>query len=1750
MASNLDELSDVFAKSEATWDAEQQEKQQQKPQQQHHAVAAPFPGDEGALFGPFRASADYSCVTNLPTLEAEAKTPTAPATALEATDPFGEWASAEGRHQPQQQRPHQQQDQQQLQTHEGLDIAGGLHRRLTEENSLQRGGPGSFAELVQHTSTSCDRTISKGSSSSRGSSPQTPLDAHMLPNLSGTAAALGADRGGYAAEAADAPTVVAAAPAPVAIGSASRKTSHEVSEGARSHSSSAALASAVESTQMPAPGASTTARTAAAAEGPGELQGTASRASVHRAPRTGGTPGLHSEWLGASEGGSSVSGPQDSVGSATAPGDGNPAPLAFRASDATPDDTSIPAVPGCPPKGLSPGSSFAAEAGPVAIGSASRKTSHEVSEDARSHSSSAALASAVESTQMPAPGASTTARTAAAAEGPGELQGTASRASVHRAPRTAGTPGLHSEWLGASESGSSVSGPQDSVGNAAAPGDGNPAPLAFRASDATPNDKSIPAVPGCPPKGDPSGTPAATDLIERTLNAAPVHASLSAAPATDQQATEFSASTAYPPMEAINPASTASSATQATAPAAAPADAERPRATDTAAGAPEAAAAEPSQLGAVHDWEAVERLSQKYRQLKKQNALLKEALRQQQKQQQQQQEQQQHLQQQQQQLGQEQQAQKQQKQQEQQQQHQEEPQGLVSQLQQQVALGEFRQRQLLDDLDTAQREIKRQQQQLQQQQQQLQQQHLLLLKTGAANSTAGGGPGSSWGLSLLGGGSAAAKDAELKSLQQQVEVLREELQLKIEENERLHLEAFEERQQQQQQQQQLEATIRLLQQQHEEAQQQQQQQNADYAERQKHYEHLHQQQEEKMKQQQQQLEHARSQKQLLLQQYVRRNRNSSVATYPASPVAARNDAMLGRSLPPLLAMNDRQQLLLREQQQQEIHQQAVAYYSTLIGCDYTRLPLLRCLDLPSGGYATAAAAAVAAQEELLRLIVAALGDLQHVLQCWAAGLEVSAAAGAEGSEGLSEDDLDPSDAAVPANRLPLSLGLAWRIRIATRQARRAAMDSVASIATVSSLLESAAAAAGATELEAPWTRNGFELFTGDLQKETEKLSSAFSRFVSLTLLAVSLQHDALSGPQQQQRQKRQQLDAMQAGDNGSSADPFGQEFHGRDASALAAISSAASVFMETKYRSDRNRRDDYVSADSRALSKEHFAELTAALEDLQEQQQQEVLTAPEKLKQKPQDARLQEQLQEDLGLPPLPVLQPTTQSVQQQQRQRQHGYLDSPFPWRSCLPLPPPQQRIDEQELPRSECSKWLQQLRSRNGAATAAGLTLSGWRGETTATKERLLHLLVEKLMAFLQTFRSLAVCLSGRVRRPADIVDGQLLLLSGTGPCMLSLLQALRAVSSPDGGLSRLLQHSKLLLQMERCPAYAALRSEAVEEVAAVGLRCLLQARAALLGSGEKISAQDARQVISKRQAAEAEAAAAVAEVRLLEERVAEAKKGAAQLREARTAVALLQAELVRLKSQACSAGGSITTDTSPTRSSSSRCSAQLEAGAIMLPVPAAPSCASGESFPFTASKGSSSAAGATTEGPAVSSGAATANAADALALGTALTCMGLHFPAEERDGVYGQQLLVLQQKIHAEASALSILKMQLSSAFKAIQALEDQRAALRHELRRSKKEASAAAAAAVAAATETAASARLAEENYSQQLRLLSLHVAETHEKNKETQRELEDLLKHKILCGRCGVWNPLSDLLVEGQSWGSCVMCRGRVTERPF
>lgn len=71
---------------------------------------------------------------------------------------------------------------------------------------------------------------------------------------------------------------------------------------------------------------------------------------------------------------------------------------------------------------------------------------------------------------------------------------------------------------------------------------------------------------------------------------------------------------------------------------------------------------------------------------------------------------------------------------------------------------------------------------------------------------------------------------------------------------------------------------------------------------------------------------------------------------------------------------------------------------------------------------------------------------------------------------------------------------------------------------------------------------------------------------------------------------------------------------------------------------------------------------------------------------------------------------------------------------------------------------------------------------------------------------------------------------------------------------------------------------------------------------------------------------------------------------------AVALLQAEVARLRGGTCSAATSFTTETSPTRSGSSRCSAHLEGGVGGLPV-LADVPAAAESSAAVVSKGSSS-------------------------------------------------------------------------------------------------------------------------------------------------------------------------------------------------
>lgn len=94
-----------------------------------------------------------------------------------------------------------------------------------------------------------------------------------------------------------------------------------------------------------------------------------------------------------------------------------------------------------------------------------------------------------------------------------------------------------------------------------------------------------------------------------------------------------------------------------------------------------------------------------------------------------------------------------------------------------------------------------------------------------------------------------------------------------------------------------------------------------------------------------------------------------------------------------------------------------------------------------------------------------------------------------------------------------------------------------------------------------------------------------------------------------------------------------------------------------------------------------------------------------------------------------------------------------------------------------------------------------------------------------------------------------------------------------------------------------------------------------------------------------------------------------------------------------------------------------------------------------------------------------------------------------------------------------------------FQALKELSERVESMKKELEAEKLAAAAASAAASKAAREREATAKLTEENYSRQLRLLTIHLAELREKEQQTQEALQRLKSNQVLCGRCGVWNPI-------------------------
>lgn len=171
-----------------------------------------------------------------------------------------------------------------------------------------------------------------------------------------------------------------------------------------------------------------------------------------------------------------------------------------------------------------------------------------------------------------------------------------------------------------------------------------------------------------------------------------------------------------------------------------------------------------------------------------------------------------------------------------------------------------------------------------------------------------------------------------------------------------------------------------------------------------------------------------------------------------------------------------------------------------------------------------------------------------------------------------------------------------------------------------------------------------------------------------------------------------------------------------------------------------NSGDDDIAAHTDALSEKHFLTLTAVLTNSKLEHDEKKLLAAEKCQQKQnQNGDLQSQLQQELRMPPLPLSPSKSVHVQHQGKKGQQLDLSTLFPWRGGLPSTFQPEQTEEDVPHQSECSKWLHQLRSNRGAASA-GITLSRWRGAAEAKKERLLQLFFDQLKTVLQTFRKLS--------------------------------------------------------------------------------------------------------------------------------------------------------------------------------------------------------------------------------------------------------------------------------------------------------------------------------------------------------------------------------------------------------------------------
>eukprot|EP00916_Digyalum_oweni_P015891 GHVL01026066.1.p1 GENE.GHVL01026066.1~~GHVL01026066.1.p1 ORF type:complete len:844 (-),score=157.09 GHVL01026066.1:68-2599(-) len=134
-----------------------------------------------------------------------------------------------------------------------------------------------------------------------------------------------------------------------------------------------------------------------------------------------------------------------------------------------------------------------------------------------------------------------------------------------------------------------------------------------------------------------------------------------------------------------------------------------------------------------------------------------------------------------------------------------------------------------------------------------------------------------------------------------------------------------------------------------------------------------------------------------------------------------------------------------------------------------------------------------------------------------------------------------------------------------------------------------------------------------------------------------------------------------------------------------------------------------------------------------------------------------------------------------------------------------------------------------------------------------------------------------------------------------------------------------------------------------------------------------------------------------------------------------------------------------------------------------------------------------------------------------------------------VYICNIKQIQAKIHVTNEKTLKIKEQMDKYYKALQTSEEQKSEIELQVQNLRK----------LLENNKDESVRT-RQSYDDQIALLTEHICDMSSNLSEKDANIISLHSHKMLCGRCGVWNTVGQLL-STESGGTCHVCRGRVAE---